>query len=438
MNKKIILNKKILLLPLLYRIAAKAWAALYLPLQTFLISKVFSDVLQGYFFTFYSLIGLHIFAELGLYFLLVSFAAHEAHHLVYGMHGALTGEKQAVERIHSLGHFAFRWYVRGGLCLFFVLLLVGVFLLNAKGVSTIKWLLPWIVTCFAVVIQLLTIPALSLLEGMNQLTFVAKIQLVQSLLIGFISLVTIFLGLKLWSIPLALLTSSLWVFLCLFLFSKEFFRPFFFKPKRSFIWRKEIFPMQWRLALSCIADFFSFSFFTPLYFYFFGPILSGKVGMTLMLVSFLPKGIYIWTHLYTPQISSYIAQRKHKELFEMMKHLILWVFLSLSILIFFTCIFFGFVQERALPTHEFLCFLAGNTFLALGMPLVVFLRADKKEPLFPFSLCISALTLTAVFLGGLLQKPVIVAISYAGIHCLYLLITLALWNKEKQKIYQIA
>jgi O-antigen/teichoic acid export membrane protein len=53
-----------------------------------------------------------------------------------------------------------------------------------------------------------------------------------------------------------------------------------FKGREYVNWIVEIFPMQWRVALSWMSGFLIYSTFTPIIFKFVGPVEAGKFGLT--------------------------------------------------------------------------------------------------------------------------------------------------------------
>ena len=77
---------------------------------------------------------------------------------------------------------------------------------------------------------------------------------------------------------------------------------------------KEIFPYQWKIALSWMSGYFIFQVFNPIIFAFYGPIAAGQVGMTLVLVNAMVSLIANWSATKIPKWSSLIAQKRYLEL----------------------------------------------------------------------------------------------------------------------------
>jgi len=93
------------------------------------IAHFLSPELQGYYYTFNSLIALQIFAELGLNFAIIQFASHEMAQLSWQPDGTVSGQPEAKRRLQSLLHFAFSWFGVAALLMIAILLPAGLYFL---------------------------------------------------------------------------------------------------------------------------------------------------------------------------------------------------------------------------------------------------------------------------------------------------------------------
>src|SRR5258708_33321135 len=91
-------------------IATKAWSFISGPISLLLIPKYLSRDAQGYYYTFFSLLALQSFVELGFSYVINQFASHEWAHLGFDQREAIAGEPRAYSRLISLGRLAFKWY----------------------------------------------------------------------------------------------------------------------------------------------------------------------------------------------------------------------------------------------------------------------------------------------------------------------------------------
>src|SRR5262249_50033194 len=79
-------------------------------------------------------------------------------------------------------------------------------------------------------------------------------------------------------------------------------------------WREEVWPFQWRIAVSWISSYFTFHIFIPVLFSSRGPTAAGQLGMSLTLASAV---FFIATSLLTtkrPRFVELAARRDFKEL----------------------------------------------------------------------------------------------------------------------------
>ena len=70
------------------------------------IASYFSPELQGYYYTFNSVLTLQVFVTLGLSAVIVQFAAHEWSKLDLGKRGEIVGDSVALSRLMSLGQIS--------------------------------------------------------------------------------------------------------------------------------------------------------------------------------------------------------------------------------------------------------------------------------------------------------------------------------------------
>jgi hypothetical protein len=89
----------------------------------------------------------------------------------------------------------------------------------------------------------------------------------------------------------------------------------FLKEKRGAIsWREEIWPMQWRMAVSSGAAYFIFQLFNPILFHYHGSVVAGQMGMTLAAANAL-LGICLTLQIAkSPDFGKFIAIRNWKNL----------------------------------------------------------------------------------------------------------------------------
>jgi O-antigen/teichoic acid export membrane protein len=76
-------------------------------------------------------------------------------------------------------------------------------------------------------------------------------------------------------------------------------------------YKREIFPYQWKIALSWISGYFIFQLFNPVLFATAGAVAAGQMGMTLAALNGILSLSFSWMSTKVPTYSSLIAQKKY-------------------------------------------------------------------------------------------------------------------------------
>jgi len=113
-----------------FAISGKIWTMVAGLITTLLIASFFPPELQGYYYTFLSVLALQVFAELGLGTVISAYASHEWAKLAIDAQGRVSGDPDALSRLISLGRFALRWYLAAGAVVAIFLTLGGFFFLD--------------------------------------------------------------------------------------------------------------------------------------------------------------------------------------------------------------------------------------------------------------------------------------------------------------------
>jgi O-antigen/teichoic acid export membrane protein len=79
-------------------------------------------------------------------------------------------------------------------------------------------------------------------------------------------------------------------------------------------YRSEIFPYQWKIALSWISGYFIFQLFNPVLFATEGAIVAGQMGMTLAALNGIQSLSLAWISTKVPLFSGLIAQKEYNKL----------------------------------------------------------------------------------------------------------------------------
>jgi O-antigen/teichoic acid export membrane protein len=374
----------------------KLWQVCSGLITLILIAYYLSPELQGYFYTFYSLIALQVFVEMGLTFVIIQIASHEMAKLHWLHDGTVSGNELSKSRLNSLVKFSFMWFGFAGLIMLALLVPTGIFFYNiaAPDVVINLWK-PWVLLVLFASINLFMTAAIAILEGCGKVREIAILRLTQS----FISAVTIWVVLSLNGNLYALAAGSLASLIANLVLIYFIYGNFFIdtirhkKVGHGIDWRCEIWPFQWRIAVSWISGYLAFQLFVPLLLATHGPVVAGQMGMSLQIIIAMNAAAISWITTKAPTFGKLIALNEINKLNELF-------FASLRDSLYFLvfgCIFFSFLLlymnyyevkylERILPYNLmlFLFIIAISNHITGAQ--AAYLRAYKKEPFMILSL----------------------------------------------------
>jgi O-antigen/teichoic acid export membrane protein len=397
-------------------------------LVTIFVAKKFTPDMQGYYYTFNSVLALKIFFELGLSVVIISFVSHEWASVNIDRDGSLGGSIKSINKLSEIGGFANKWFRNAGLLALMLLLVCGIFFFSAqKSSEVVDWFWQWITLSILTAICIALTPVWAILEGCNQTIEVYKVRLVQALVSGLIVFASISLNCELWVVvvsPLVELISCL--YLMRFKYKKLLNNILYSKIPNEIgsIWRYEILPMQWRISLSWIGGYLTFSIFTPILFHYHGPIIAGQMGMSWMFLGALTSLSSSWVNPKLPIFGAYISTKNWAALdieFWITVKRVAIVSLMIGAGMFsFLCVmdYFDFsYSKRLLDIKTAGIFIFTTIVLCVSLPFSTYLRAHKQEPLLKISL-----------IGGILNVFLVwyLTIDYSayGAAIAYMMVTL--------------
>jgi O-antigen/teichoic acid export membrane protein len=187
-------------------------------------------------------------------------------------------------------------------------------------------------------------------------------------------------------------------------------------------WWKEVWPMQWRIAVSWLSGYFCYSLFTPVIFHFHGPALAGQMGMTWSMTMALSIISSMWITTRAPEFGVLISKREYKSLDRLLYHAaaVSVLIASLGALVIFSLVsllYYGHfpLASRFLGPLPTAFLLMATVLMQLSIAQSTYLRAHKKEPFMLMSLISAIVTTILVFLLGRSIGPLGIAFSYFAI-----------------------
>ena len=379
-----------------------------------LVASLLDGIEQGFYYTFASILAIQVFFELGLNGIITQFVAHETAYLKE-VDNSYDGNEANFSRIASLLHFTIKWFSLLAIFVFIFLLIIGFvfFYYYYKADLKVDWYLPWVLLSVGTTCNFIISPTLAFLEGLGKVNDIAKIRLWQQIISLFILWSGLIFGFKLYVGGISSILGVLVLFFCVVKRYLPLLRNIYRKKITEKVsYRFEIFPLQWRIALSWIGGYFIFQLFNPILFATEGPIAAGQMGMTLSILNAVLALSYSWVSTKIPLFSIYVARKDYYNLDKLFK----LTFLQSSfvniigcagffLIVFFVRYFDVYLIGKPL-SDRFLSFLP-LTFMMISFLMnhiigswAVYLRCHKKEPMLLNSILYGVLSATSTIILG--------------------------------------
>lgn len=428
----------------LFGVLSKIWGFGAGPVTAILIVAKFSPEVQGYYYTFGTILALQVFAELGLGTVIQQFASHEWSLLKLDGKGNIIGDHDALSRLTSIARIALKWYSVAGIVVAVGLIIGGSIFFSSSTTVNVSWILPWIVLCMLTGANILLVPVWSLLEGCNQVSSLYMYRFVQGALTSISIWIAILLGANLWTAAISNFTTLL----CAFIFLKKKYWSFLKTlllsiPQGPIIsWRSHMLPMQWKIALSWISGYFVFSLFTPVLFRFHGPVIAGQFGMTWGVIGMLGAVSGSWVSPRLPQLAMLIAQKRYVELdllFWKLIKIVVFLNVSFAALIWFSVYILNMASHplalrlasrllSPLPTGML---LAAQTLMISSFPFSAYLRAHKEEPIMHLSVLSAIMIGASTVLLGKYYSATGMAFGYLIVNIIIVPFVFLIWYRRR-------
>jgi hypothetical protein len=392
-----------------------------------LILRFLTPVEQGYYYTLVSLAALQGVFELGFSFVILQMAAHESARLTLHDDGRIEGDPVAHARLASILTKTFRWYLTATIILCVSLPPVGEYFFSRRTSMTtppVAWHGPWIVAVFATAFLFLLNPFFSFLEGCGQVWQVGYMRFGQGLLGAAMSWGALLVHHGLYSpgmVNLGYATVGL-----AFLYSRRRLCLGLLRYRigeQSVSWRSEVWPFQWKIAVSWICGYFAGQILVPILFAYRGPAEAGQFGMSLGITTYLAVLMTTWMSTKATPFGQMIARGELQQLRELFfctlrKALGLVVALAAACELAVVALHYQFprLAARMVSPQIFVLLLLGSVSVFIVQSMAIYLRSFKREPLLVQSVVIAVSTV-------LLALPTVRTSGSAGLAFIFLLCT---------------
>jgi hypothetical protein len=413
-----------------FSLLAKSWQILAGPVTLLLVANYFSLAQQGFYYTFSSVLALQVVFELGLAFVIYQFASHEFSTLTWGHSGKVIGDQNASNRLHSIIKKSVTWY--GGVALLMVIFVLpaGLFFFSRNEVDSliVLWQGPWVVLVLAASAYLPIIPIIAAIEGSGKVMQVNRLRLMQGVCSSILTWIAIISGAGLYAASVTFIVNVAFCSGWLIRSYPALLNAIKIQTNGDepsiFSWKREIWPMQWRIAVSWISGYFIFQLFTPILFYYHGPIVAGQMGMSLVIANMITIVPMIWLQANTPTMVKSIVQADWLVLDRIFTKVfwqsvlvslfggvavvtILWIFSAHALV------------HRLLPIKDMIYLLIAFFLSHVIGALAHYLRMHKREPFMLLSVFGAIFVALAMWYFGQLHGSTGMVVSLMIINFLY-------------------
>ncbi|MDN3582820.1 hypothetical protein [Mucilaginibacter flavus] len=414
----------------------------------FVIAKFLTPNEQGYYYTFASILAIQVFFELGLSGIITQYTAYEFAHLKWE-NGQLTGPGYYQSRLSSLLRFCVKWFGIVAIFLCFVLTALGYYFFKTynQGV-VVNWQNPWLLLCISTSLNLFIDPLLAFFDGLGEVKDMSKVRLIQKITNVLLLFLFFFLGFKLYSSAIASLV-SISINYVQIVFSKRitFLKAIWLAKGADVInYYREIFPFQWKIALSWMSGYFMFQLFNPVLFASEGAVVAGQMGLTLQALNGITAICASWIATKIPLFSAYIAQKDYTTLDELFNKtlssmkkvciLLLGIFNVGVLLLNYFNISYAHRFLPLLPTIilSVTCFVTQITYA-----WATYLRCHKKEPFLLQSIVMAVLCSISIFITSKVFGLMGIVIGYAFLITVVSLVwSFYLFDNKKSEWHKIS
>ena len=398
-----------------YSLVNRLWGAVSGLVMIVLVGIFTSGSIQGFYYTFNSLIYMQVFVEMGLGIAIVQLIGHEMAHLSHGPCGIIIGDEGAKQRLNSLVRFAGIWFSIGSGLILVLMCATGLLFFVYFGKDQLdpgqlpRVLVAWVLVASGVSANLVVNAALFVVEGSGNVASAAQVRLKQGIVGTSAAALILACGGGLFAVSVQMILVPLvGAVLLIRRHRKMLVDLWFFRSAHDGLnWRVDVWPFQSRIAISWLSGFFALQLFSPLTFALVGATEAGQVGMSIQIFSALNGLFIVLITARTPTFIKMIALGQRNELHRQFRRafvqsmtMLLAAMLALPIVLYLGTLLLPQLPERLVPWP----YLLALALTCLGNHILfaqaAFLRAHRREP---FVLLSSASgIMTAIAAGSLI------------------------------------
>lgn len=416
------------------------------PISMVLITKHMTKETQGFYYTFGSIMALQYIIELGMGQVIIQFVSHEWGKLSFNNKKEIYGDPVAFNSLLKLGKICIRWYFYASLIIIFLLIPSGYYFFYSAKQHHIDWEYQWILLGIGVSINICLMPFYYLLQGCNQVKEYWFYRFIQQLLYNSTLCIIIIFGAELWTLPISSIIVFIWGLIYLLKNYRSFVKQIItIKAKNvQSNWKTEIWPIQWKVALSLFSTYFSLQIFVPVLFRYSSAIEAGQMGMTLVLISAMQGIALNWISIRAPNFGLLISKKKFTELnilFKKSLYISILISVVSSVIIYISLLLLSELHfplvNRILPLDILPIFFIATTVNTVSQALTIYLRAHKKEPMLWVNLLVNLIIfVTSIVIGIKFKAKGIIFCYFIIIVIIQLPLSLIVFYRMRNKLQE--
>jgi O-antigen/teichoic acid export membrane protein len=302
---------------IIFTVLARGWQSLAGVVTLALIAHFLSPAEQGYYYTFGSLVALQIVFELGFSFVIQQMASHERAMLTISSDHQISGNPISHARLASVLQKSVRWYSAAAVFMAAFLIFAGLhfFGRHTQGIASVEWKTPWCCVALAATLTFQIDPLLAFLEGCGYVANVARLRFAQAITGSVLAWLALITHHGLFAPAMLILGTASTALVWLYGRRRFLLGLLRHSPGEHRIqWGVEVWPFQWKIAVSWLSGYFIFQLFNPVLFAYKGPVVAGQMGMSLNLATALQAIAISWINTKSAPFGAMIARKQYTQL----------------------------------------------------------------------------------------------------------------------------
>ncbi|MCC6211770.1 MAG: hypothetical protein IT513_12075 [Burkholderiales bacterium] len=289
------------------------------------------------------------------------------------------------------------------------------------------WRIPWVAFVIALAGCQLLGPWIGFIEGAVSIAASWRFQGRLEAVSGVALLAALALGAGLWSLvayaALRFVLIASWVVLR----RADFRRPAA-DGYRVAEWLREVWPYQWKLAVTAVTSFFIYRAFTPIVFAGLGPDAAARFGLSVAIMASWLSITVAWPSSQIGRIGSLASQEKRDELRVTFRTMLYasTAFTAMGALLILAALRAADLvgipySAKSAGLGATAMLLAAGVLHHVVLCASVLLRSERRDPLLPYSIAGSLITVVALWYATRMGNLSYVAFAYLACACLGLL-----------------